>query len=119
LIAKKGLASTLRAFARFGRGVSVGDIDHPRAKGRSSKKLRALAGRLGIEHRVFFSRLSPPGPQLRALLAGISIFSCTRVNSPRMAIKEGGAEFDARGHGRGIARAPQPRTAGIPEAVEH
>ena len=115
LIAKKGLATTLRAFARFGR-------DYPSAtltlagEGPQIEGLRALAGELGIGQRVFF-----PGflsqPQLRALLAESHLFL-----HPSELVANGDQEgvpnsmLEAMASGLPVLATTH---GGIPEAVEH
>jgi colanic acid/amylovoran biosynthesis glycosyltransferase len=115
LIAKKGLATTLRAFARFGREYPSATLTIA-GEGPQLEELRALAGRLGIEHRVFF-----PGflsqPQLRALLAESHLFlhpSELAANGDQEGVPNSMLEAMAAG-------LPVLATThgGIPEAVEH
>lgn len=72
LIAKKGLATSLRAFAEFAR-------DFPKAtftiagEGPQLEDLRALAGELGIAEQVTFAGFLPQ-EKLHALFAGAHLF---------------------------------------------
>jgi colanic acid/amylovoran biosynthesis glycosyltransferase len=114
LIAKKGLATTLRAFARFGREYPLATLTIA-GEGPQLDELRALAGRLGIGHRVFFPGFLSQA-QLRALLAESHLF---------LHPSELGANGDQEGVPNSMLEAmaaglPVLATThgGIPEAVE-
>jgi glycosyltransferase involved in cell wall biosynthesis len=115
LISKKGLAMTVRAFARFGREYPAATLTIA-GEGPLHAELRALAHDLGVESRVFF-----PGfisqPQLRALFAEAHLFLHP-------------SELAADGNQEGVPNAMLEAMAsglpvlatthgGIPEAVEN
>lgn len=115
LIAKKGLATSLRAFAEFAR-------EFPRStfaiagEGPQLQELRALADSLGIAGRVSFPGFLPQD-ELRALYAGSHLFlhpselgpdgDQEGVPNAMLEAMAGGLPVVATDHG------------GIPEAVEH
>ena len=115
LIGKKGLATSLRAFAEFAR-------EFPRAaftiagEGPQLQELRSLADSLGIADRVSFSGFLPQ-EELRTLCAGAHIFlhpselgpdgNQEGVPNAMLEAMAGGMPVVATLHG------------GIPEAVEH
>ena len=115
LIAKKGLATSLRAFAEFAR-------EFPRAtfviagEGPQSQELRTLASSLGIAERVTFPGFLPQD-ELRALCSRSHLF---------LHPSELGPDGDQEGVPNAMIEAmagglPVVATAhgGIPEAVEH
>ena len=115
LIAKKGLVTSLRAFAEFAR-------EFPRAEftiageGPQLQELRALADELGLSERVAFPGFLPQ-EKLRALFAGAHLFlhpselgsdgDQEGVPNAMLEAMAGGLPVVATQHG------------GIPEAVEH
>ncbi len=115
LIAKKGLITSLRAFAEFAR-------EFPRAEftiageGPQLQELRALADSLGVAERVAFSGFLPQ-EKLRALFTGAHLF---------LHPSELGSDGDQEGVPNAMLEAmasglPVVATqhGGIPEAVEH
>ena len=115
LIAKKGLATSLRAFAEFAR-------EFPRAtftiagEGPQSAELRALAESLGLAERVTFPGFLPQ-EKLRALYAAAHLFLHPSELGPD-GNQEGvpNAMLEAMASGLPVAATQH---GGIPEAVEH
>ncbi len=115
LIAKKGLATSLRAFAEFAR-------EFPRAsltiagEGPQLAELRALAEALGLADRVAFPGFLPE-EKLRALYAASHLFLHPSELGPD-GNQEGvpNAMLEAMASGLPVAATLH---GGIPEAVEH
>ena len=114
LIAKKGLATSLRAFAEFAR-------THPRAiftiagEGPLLPELRALTGELRIADRVTFPGFLPQ-PDLRALFAAAHLFLHPSELGPD-GDQEGVPNSMLEAMASGLP-ALATRHGGIPEAVE-
>jgi len=115
LIAKKGLATSLRAFAQFA-------AKYPRATftiagdGPQLEELQALAATLGIADRVTFPGFLPQ-EKLRALFAGSHLFLHPSELGPD-GDQEGvpNAMLEAMASGLPVLATTH---GGIPEAVEH
>jgi colanic acid/amylovoran biosynthesis glycosyltransferase len=115
LIAKKGLRTSLHAFAEF---LKV----HPRAtftiagEGPQLEEMRSLARSLGIDAQVFFTGFLPQA-KLRALFAESHLFLHPSEFAPD-GDQEGvpNAMLEAMASGLPILAT---RHGGIPEAVEH
>lgn len=115
LIPKKGLPTSLRAFAKFA-------AQHPHAtftiagEGPQQEDLRSLARELGIDDRVFFTGFLPQ-EKLRALFAETHLFLHPSELGPG-GDQEGvpNSMLEAMASGMPVVAT---RHGGIPEAVEH
>jgi len=115
LIAKKGLATTLRAFAEFGREFPLATLTIA-GEGPQLAELQSLAASLGIAGRVAFPGFLPQA-ELRALYASAHFF-LHPSETPPDGDQEGvpNSLLEAMASGLPVLATLH---GGIPEAVEH
>ena len=115
LITKKGLATSLRAFAEFARQFPAATFAIA-GEGPQLQELRALAAALGLGERVTFPGFLPQ-EKLRALCAGAHLFLHPSELGPD-GNQEGvpNAMLEAMASGLPVVATTH---GGIPEAVEH